>query len=83
MAKVKVIHDPIGRTLTVWFGDPSKESLSVPAGDDTKDDCVLMVDANGNVLGFEIINYRPWGESEGLNVESMILQYDPASDKSA
>jgi uncharacterized protein YuzE len=83
MAKIKVIHDPIGHTLTVWFGDPATERMSVPAGDDTKDDCVLMVDADGKVLGFEIINYRPWGSSMGLDVESMILQYDPTQDKIA
>jgi hypothetical protein len=52
MAKIKVIYDPIGHTLTVWFGDPTCERMSVPAGDDTKDDCALMVDADGKVLGF-------------------------------
>jgi hypothetical protein len=27
MEKIKVIHDTIGQTLTVWFDDPAKEFI--------------------------------------------------------
>ncbi len=37
MDKIKVIHDAIGHTLTVWFDDPSKESVC----EETADEVVL------------------------------------------
>ena len=76
-SKVEVIHDPGGKTLTIWFGNPAIEQMSVPEGDDTKDYCLLMVGSEGKVLGFEITNFRPWGTSLGLAVESVILQVEP------
>lgn len=54
MAKIKVFHDRIGNTLTVWFGDPHAEAVC----EETGDEVVLMKDADGNVIGFEKLNYR-------------------------
>ena len=53
MAEVKVYYDPIGNTLTVWFGSPQDECIS----EETGDEVILMKDANGEVIGFEKLNY--------------------------
>lgn len=55
MAQVKVFHDRIGNTLTVWFGDPEAE-VEV---EETGDEVVLMKDKNGQVIGFEKLNFLP------------------------
>jgi len=51
--KVRVYHDRTGNTLTVWFGDPSKEAVC----DEVNDDVVLIKDRRGRVIGFERLNY--------------------------
>ena len=53
MAKVKVFYDKIANSLVVWFGDPKKEKISEEIDDDT----VLMKDNEGNVIGFEKLNF--------------------------
>ncbi len=53
MEKIKFIHDEIGKTLTIWFGDPSKEVIS----EETSDEVVHMKDASGKIIGVEILNY--------------------------
>ncbi len=53
MAEVKVYYDPIGNTLTVWFGNPQDEYTC----EETGDEVVLMKDSNGQVIGFERLNY--------------------------
>ncbi len=55
MAQVKVFHDRIGNTLTVWFGDPETEVEA----EETGDEVVLMKDKNGKVIGFEKLNFVP------------------------
>ena len=34
MASLKVYYDAEGKTLTVWFGDPSKEHVAEETGDE-------------------------------------------------
>ena len=53
MEKVKVYYDREGNTLTVWFGEPGDEYIC----EETGDEIILMKDKNGNVLGFEKLNY--------------------------
>uniref|UniRef100_A0A7C3PGH2 DUF2283 domain-containing protein n=1 Tax=Oscillatoriales cyanobacterium SpSt-418 TaxID=2282169 RepID=A0A7C3PGH2_9CYAN len=55
MAQGKVFHDRIGNTLTVWFGDPEAE-VEV---EETGDEVILMKDKNGQVIGFEKLNFLP------------------------
>jgi hypothetical protein len=52
MAEIKVYYDQTGRTLTVWFDDPSKEAIA----EDVGDDMVVMKSDDGTVLGFEKLN---------------------------
>lgn len=54
MAAVKVYHDKVGNTLTVWFGEPSEEYVC----EETADEVILMKDQTGQVIGFEKLNYR-------------------------
>jgi uncharacterized protein YuzE len=51
--KVRVYYDREGNTLTVWFDDPSKESVCEEVGDDV----VLIKDRRGRVIGFERLNH--------------------------
>lgn len=53
MAKVKVFHDRVGNTLVVWFGEPQEEYEV----EETGDEVILMKDKNGQVIGFEKLNF--------------------------
>jgi hypothetical protein len=54
LAKIKVFHDKIGNTLTVWFGEPEAEAVC----EETGNEVILVKDENGNVIGFEKLNFR-------------------------
>jgi hypothetical protein len=45
--KIKLFFDPVGNTLTVWFGDPDQEHLC----EETGNDVILMKDHKGQVTG--------------------------------
>lgn len=69
MGKIKVIHDLVGRTLTVWIGDPKQEYIS----EETADEVVHMKDKNGKIIGMEVLNYDGADEGEsGIAVESIV-----------
>lgn len=68
MDAIKVIYDPVGRTLTVWLDDPHKESECEEAADEV----VLMKDAAGRVIGFEILSYHPTVPGK-LSVQTVVL----------
>jgi uncharacterized protein YuzE len=53
MAQVKVYYDQVGNTLTIWFGNPQDEYIC----EETGDEVVLMKDRNGQVIGFERLNF--------------------------
>jgi len=68
MAKVRVIHDTTGHTLTVWLDDPGKEHVC----EETSEEAILMKDADGHIIGFELLHYLP-NEADGvLSVESVV-----------
>lgn len=52
---LKIYHDPEGRTLTVWFDEPTKEH----AAEETGGEVVLIKDREGQVIGFELLNSEP------------------------
>jgi hypothetical protein len=68
MEKIKVIHDAVGHTLTVWLDEPAKESVC----EETADEVVLMKDAGGRVIGFELLNYRPAHGEAAIAVETVV-----------
>lgn len=64
MGKVKIFHDTEGNTLSVWFDDPEKEAVC----EETGDEVVLVKDDEGNVIGFEKLNYLSEDiDSEGID----------------
>jgi uncharacterized protein YuzE len=54
MARVKIIHDREGKTLSVWFDNPEKEHVC----EETGEEVLLIKDRQGKVIGFEKINYE-------------------------
>jgi hypothetical protein len=68
MDKIRVIHDTVGETLTVWLDDPMKEHVC----EETTDEVILMKDAVGRVLGFELLHYRPADPATGISVETLV-----------
>ena len=64
MANLKVFHDPKGRTLTVWFSDPSQEYVC----EETGEQVVLMKDREGNVIGFEKLNFSV-SDADGISID--------------
>jgi hypothetical protein len=67
MEKIKVVHDTVGQTLTVWFDDPQTESVS----EETAEEVVLIKNAAGRVIGFELLHYCP-ADADGLVVETVL-----------
>lgn len=63
MTEVKVFYDREGRTLTVWFRDPSQDYVC----EETGDEVVLMKDRSWRVIGFEKLNFSV-PESDSLSV---------------
>ena len=63
MVQIKVVHDQQGSTLTIWFGNPEDEVVA----EETGGEVILMKDKDGNVIGFEKLNYIP-PASTRLNV---------------
>jgi len=53
MAKVKVFHDTIGNTLVVCFDEPEYEYEV----EETGDEVILMKNREGQVIGFEKLNF--------------------------
>lgn len=68
MAELNVQHDPVGRTLTVWFDRPEQEHVC----EETGEELVLMKDCAGRVIGFEKLNY-PGHVGEGVRVSFEML----------
>ncbi len=70
MDKIRVIHDPVGHSLTVWWGDPATEAIC----EETDDEVVLRTDANGRVIGCEMLHYQSATVGGGLSVEAVVRQ---------
>ncbi len=68
MERIRVIHDMIGHTLTIWLGDPTQEYVSTL----TDDEVIVMKDHEGQILGFEVLHYHPKESQAGLSVEATI-----------
>jgi uncharacterized protein YuzE len=63
MEQVKVYYDPLGNTLTIWFGNPDEEELA----EEIDDNIVLMKDKDGNVIGLEKLNFA--AQPNGVRVQ--------------
>lgn len=67
--RVRLYYDSRGNTLNVWFDDPKKECIS----EETGEEVILNKNRQGKVIGFEKLNYLPFGaEIKRLPVETMV-----------
>ena len=55
MGTLKIYYDELGKTLTVWLGDPSEEFIT----EETGDEVLLIKNQAGTVIGVEYLNYEP------------------------
>jgi hypothetical protein len=67
MAQIKVIHDLMGETLTVYWDDPEHEEVCEEVGQGL----ILIKDAQGEVIGFERLYFKPKTNPQELG---MVLQ---------
>jgi hypothetical protein len=63
---IRVIHDPVGKTLTIWLDEPAKEA----ACEETAAEVVLMKDGRGRVIGFEVLHYEPESSPPSISIET-------------
>jgi hypothetical protein len=68
MERIRVIHDTVGHTLTIWLGDPKQEYVSTL----TDDEVVVMKNREGRILGFEVLHYQSAEPHTGLSVEAIV-----------
>ena len=77
MAKVKVLLDPVGNSMNIWWGSPAKAFLSEEVNSLYSND-VIVKDKQDAPIGLEIIGVFP----EELNVVSKFKKL-LGSDKNA
>lgn len=51
---IKLIHDPVGETITVYFDDPENAEVC----EETGEGVILIKDKNKNVIGFEKLYFK-------------------------
>jgi hypothetical protein len=70
MAHIKVIHDPVGETLTVYWDDPEREEVCEEVGQGL----ILIKDTEGEIIGFERLYFKPKTATQELGVVLQIGQ---------
>lgn len=63
MDKVRVIHDKEGESLVIWLDDPQKEVVC----EETESEVVLMKDAQGKVIGMEVLHFHPSADANSIS----------------
>jgi hypothetical protein len=67
MALIRVIHDPVGETLTVYWAEPRAGQVC----EETGEGIILIKDAKTQeVIGFERLYYRPEPGTKTITVET-------------
>lgn len=70
MAHIRVIHDAVGETLTVYWQEPSTEQVC----EETGEGVILIKNRHtGEVIGFERLYYRPDVEGQAVTVETVAV----------
>ncbi len=68
MEKIKIIHDSVGHTLTIWVSDPKQEYMC----EETTDEIVLVKNKQGKVIGFEFLHFKPTDSESSFAVETIV-----------
>lgn len=67
MAHIRVIHDPVGETLTVYLEEPRTDQVCEELGEGV----ILIKDrSTQNVIGFEKLYYRPVEQARAITLET-------------
>lgn len=67
MAHIRVIHDPAGETLTVYWEEPRTDQVC----EETGEGVILIKDrSTQNVIGFEKLYYRPVEQARAITLET-------------
>ena len=64
MAQIKIIHDPVGETLTVYWDNPEHEEVCEEVGHGL----ILIKDAQGEAIGFERLYFKSKTPGQELGV---------------
>jgi uncharacterized protein YuzE len=68
MALVRVIHDPVAETLTVYFSEPQADQVCEEIGEGV----ILIKDRrSGEVIGFERLYFKAPPGSHTVSVETL------------
>jgi hypothetical protein len=68
MALVRVIHDPVGETLTVYFSEPRTDQVC----EETGEGVILIKDRTSReVIGFERLYFKAPPGSHTVTVETL------------
>lgn len=68
MAHIRVIHDPEGETLTVYFAEPRTDQVCEEVGDGV----ILIKDPrSGEVIGFERLYYKAPPGPQSVTMETL------------
>lgn len=67
MAEVKVILDPIGNVMNIWWGKPEDASYSEEVDDPTRND-IIVKDKQGSPISLEVIGLFP----KELNISELV-----------
>lgn len=68
MAHIRVIHDSVGETLTVYWREPSRDQVCEETGDGV---ILIKNQHTGEVIGFERLYYRPDTQEQTVTVETV------------
>jgi hypothetical protein len=68
MARIRVIHDAAGQTLTVYWREPSRDQVC----EETGEGVILIKDRQTQeVIGFERLYYRPEPDGHAITLETI------------
>lgn len=67
MAHIRVIHDSIGETLTVYWAEPQPDQVCEETGEGV---ILIKEAATQEIIGFERLYYRPRDGAKTLTVET-------------
>ena len=65
---IKIHYDADGKTLTVWFDDPTKEFIA----EETGEEVIIIKDRDNKVIGFERLNFTLESDQD-LTVEAIAV----------
>jgi len=67
MAHIRVIHDPAGETLTVYWAEPRQDQIC----EETGEGIILIKDRfTQEVIDFEKLYYRSVGSARAITLET-------------